>query len=199
MKISKIAQLTWEIALLPPDSFDQNCPVYRENACCVGAHLAGILDVSEGFDSDFHRGADEFARILDVSRAHVTLLLRQAGAPHDPFGIQDWEIPVADVWAKLRTIEEFPPIQNTDFSRCDLSGADMSYYDFSGSNFFRAYLGETQMLGATFLNCCFDEACMERAKVAGADFEGATFNLTDVAECYLHEAKNAPALYTQVE
>lgn len=190
MKISTMTELTTGMSFLNPDDIDQTQPSFV-TPCCIGAHLAGFLDVAEGNSSDYQRGADEFARLLDVSRAHVILLLREAGAPHDPFSTQKWETPVAEVWANLKKIEGVPMIRHADFSRCDLSEANLAYYDFTGATFHKANLTEAFLHDGVFENCDFSESNLSYAHVHGSDFKGANFALANMEGCFLHEAKDA--------
>ena len=190
MLIKTIAEVTEGMKYIPIDDIFQGNPVSNP-PCCVGAHLAHFLDVAEGDHADYMRGADEFARLLDVSRAHIVLLLRAAGAPHDPFGREIWKVPVAEVWTKLKTIEEMPSVLNADFSQCELGRANLAYYDFTGCNFQAANLCDAFMHDAVFNQCDFTEAKLIDADVSRSEFEGATFDLADLEGCYFHEAKDA--------
>ena len=189
MRIQKAVELTKAITELPEERIDQMVGMYRESQpCCVGAHLANILDVDVGEVYDWVRGANEFARLMDVSQAHVILLLREAGAGQAPFDIGDWDNPPAQVWENLSKIEEFPSTRNADFSYCNLANANLSMHDFRDSCFRKTTLIEADLSDGDFRGCCFDEAEMHGAIVTKARFDKATFEMTDLQDVAMEDA-----------
>ena len=64
-----------DIVCLP--DVDQTKGIWQDDGkCCVGARLAHALNEKSG---DFLKGIDAFAKTIGGNRAHVILMLREAG------------------------------------------------------------------------------------------------------------------------
>ena len=164
---------------LPSQHVDQSWPSYYPQApCCIGAHLAHIYGVTRGRKRDFLRGADAWARAVGGNRAHAILLLRNAGAAHDPFGPAQWPTPPHIVFRRVAAIEALPLTDSADLSNCRLqhaylAGTDFRNADFSGGTLQAADLTGTNLAGARLRGTILDDAKLIAATLDGADLEGA--------------------------
>ena len=164
--------------------------------CCVGAHLAHILGVvGQGKLGDYTYGIEAWCGLVGGNRLHAVVMLRECGAPRNPFDIDDWEVNPAEVFAKVYAIEELPDLCGRSFERvnlryADLSGADLREVDFTGgsleyavfrganlegANFRQAYLRRTDFKGANLKDANFEDAHILEADFKDADLEGANF------------------------
>ena len=155
---------------LPADRLDQTIGLWTEGTpCCVGAHLAHLLSAG----TDYLDGADVWANLVGGNRAHAILILRECGAPRDPFSSEPWLTPPAEVFARAEQVEELPSLRGadlrdavlmladlrgSDLSRADLRGADLSGTDLSGAN-----LSGTDLSGAKLEGADLDGAVLEGA------------------------------------
>ena len=175
---------------LPPEMLNQQNWVYKPGeSCCVGAHLAHILTQ----DQEFTQGADAWAHLIGGNRAHAILILRQAGAPHDPFSEEIWNVPPARVFEAAAKVETLPGLRGADLSHtvlsnADLQGADLreanlqhammdNVYlqgaDLSGANLQSAYLGESRLDGATLTGADLEGVVLPDAQMTGVNLDGA--------------------------
>ena len=76
---------------------------YEGEPCCVGAKLAGAFDVAKGLWDDYEAGILAFAEQLGGNKAHVLVMLRDAGAGNDPFSTEPWPNDRETVWKEPRT------------------------------------------------------------------------------------------------
>lgn len=149
--------------------------------CCVGAHLAGHLGLDRSpSDYDYLRGADAWARRVGGNRAHAILLLRAAGAPHDPFGLETWAVPPAEVFARVAEAESLPSLEGADLAGIDLSGADLHDAGFRGADLQGADLWKANLEGANLRCACLFGARLDEAILRGADLRGADLRDTDL-------------------
>lgn len=111
-----------------PDRWDQTVGNYSEHCgCCIGAHLANHFGVSReaievaggrppmwavqpGWEesSDWERGVIAVVQYLDCDESELLLLLRNAGAPDDPFSSAPWPHPASKVWANMAKFLDRP-------------------------------------------------------------------------------------------
>ena len=195
--------------------------------CHLGLHLRhvfgkNLLGHTSGYMGSL-AGIDAFAQALGGNRAHAIVLLRAAGAPHDPFDDDKWPVPIGEVFRKLyRRIldnQTLPSLKNTDFQNMDFNYADLNRSDFSGANFSGAQMAEanlghaklhsavldkTRAVDADF--CCADmngascrEGNFEKADLSGAMLEGADFTGSSLLHADLYEAKIEGADFTDVD
>ena len=176
------------IAELEPGRVNQNHGTYtREKPCCVGAHLAHQLDVSWEKDpdayprhlNDYFRGADEWAKKMGVTRAHVIIMLRNAGAGQNPLSGKNWKYSPTEVYKNLLEIEEFPTLVGVNLSKENLVNADLQGVDFTDANLISTSLRRTNLKYANFTN----------AKLLKADFEGANLWKANLTNADLRGAK----------
>ena len=158
---------------LAPDRIDQGIGTYEaEDPCCVGSHLAHLLQAScPAHVTEYLAGADALARRLGGTRAHLILMLRECGASHDPFDNAPWHLPAAEVFQRLATIETLPSLVGADLHATNLRGADLVGVNLSGVN-----LCEAKCLWADLRRADLTEANLREADLARADLSGA--NLT---------------------
>ena len=132
---------TMSITDLP---IDQLAETYKNDKtpCCIGARLAGYFEIESGY---YLEGIDEFAKRLGGNRAHVILMLREAGAGYDPLSADDWDNSLKSVWQNLLEIEELPSLSGADLRGVNLRGADLRNTDFSGADFSYANLTFTDL------------------------------------------------------
>ena len=135
---------------------DQAHGQWREDGrCCAGARMARALGVASG---NYLDGADAWAREMGGNRAHVILLLRQAGAGPDPLGPEQWPLSPREVWANLSGEEELPLLAGADLRGADLRMADLRNADFTGAD-----LRGADMSGADLRGACLDGANLDQA------------------------------------
>ena len=165
--------------------------------CCVGARIAHALGVAAGVGEDYLKGANALARATGVSRPHMILILRQAGAPHDPFGIVRWRDPEA-VWQRAAAIEELPDLKGADLDEVNLALADLRGLDLTGASLRAAGLDRAAAAGAVFdkadlCQATLDGADLDRASLHGADLRGASLRNASLQQADLTQAVLAGA------
>ena len=150
-----------------------------DKPCCVGARLAGALDLdstnkfSFGGCRHYIKGIDAFAKLIGGNRAHVILMLREAGAGHNPLSEAPWPSSREEVWARAARIETLPDLSGANLSGADLSGADLSYADLSDADLSGVYLAD---------------ACLKGADLTGANLKGADLKGADLIDANLSGA-----------
>ena len=151
---------------LPPQKINQHHGHYRNRVtpCCVGAHLTHILTTE---NTGYLDGADAWAKLIGGNRAHAILLLRQAGAPHDPFSEEEWPVPPSVVFEAAAMIETLPELRGSDLSHTILVDIDLAGADLSGTNLRFA---------------CMQDVNLQGAKLAGADLSGADLRDSNMEE-----------------
>ena len=153
--------------------------------CCVGARVAHALGVAAGIGEDYLQGANALARETGISRPHMILVLRLAGAPHDPFGIVRWRDPEA-VWRRATRIECLPDLKGADLSEVNLALADLEGLDFTGASLSAACLDyaaakDAVFEGADLYHATLDHAGFNRATLRGANLRGASASARDAS------------------
>ena len=144
-----------------------------DRSCCVGAHLARALGVARGVAHDYRVGVDTWAGTFGGNRAHAILLLRQAGAGHDPFSRNPWPEPPSRVWDRLAQVDALPTLVGADLSWVSLHGAGLRDEDLSGTDLTGADLYDAQMAGATLAGANLTGANLTYANLLVADLSGA--------------------------
>ena len=153
---------------------------HRTRACSVGAHLGYLLQAS--FDQ--RQGIEAWARTFGGNTAHAVLLLREAGAGHDPFGPKPWALNPADVFTYAATVEELPEITGADFHGIRLDIAHLRGVDFSG-----AFLRKASFFGCDLRLARFtDKADARSADFRSANLEDADFTAADVRKAHFGRA-----------
>ena len=60
---------------------------------------------------------------MKISRAHLILMLKEAGAGPDPLGPTPWHSAPDQVWNNLELMYEAPDLRETNLTNLDLSHA----------------------------------------------------------------------------
>ena len=152
---------------LPTGRIKQEYGNYSEIVpCCVGAHLAHILTKDRG---SHREGTEAWAKLMGGNRVHAILILRQAGAPHDPFGEDEWAVPPRKVFEAAERVEKLPDLMGADLSGVDLTGADLRRADLRGANLCHASLGEADLREANLSRTDLSDAVLRESDLADAD------------------------------
>ena len=135
---------------------------------------------------------DAWGRMMNANRAHLVIMLREAGAGHYPFSDAEWPSTPAQVWENLAKVQQLPDLEGANLSGIDfkwadlgwvklsninLTQADLSWADLTGSNLTGANLKGSNLTGANL-----SWAGLMDAELQGADLRGATLersNLTN--------------------
>ena len=62
---------------------------------------------------------DAWCLMMKANRAHLVIMLREAGAGHDPFGNSEWSSTPTQVWENLAKVEQLPNLDGADLSGLD--------------------------------------------------------------------------------
>ena len=184
-----------------------------DKPCCVGARLVGALsaldlDSTDKFSFEgkgcrhYIKGIDAFAKLIGGNRAHVILMLKEAGAGHNPLSEAPWPSSREEVWARAARIETLPDLAGANLTGANLTGAyladaDLSGADLSGADLYRANLIDTSLkyanltgadlAGANLIDADLSDADLSDADLTGADLSGAYLkgaNLSDTSLKY---------------
>ena len=127
---------------------------------------------------------DTWCLTMKANRAHLVIMLREAGAGHDPFGNAEWSSTPVQVWENLARVEQLPDLNGADFSGvdfkwADLSDANLSNADLTGINFKWASLMDTNLKGTNLTGsdlrwADLDGADLSNANLTGTDLRWAT-------------------------
>ena len=177
----QIIEDTMYITELP---IDQSEGYYKNDdiPCCVGARLAGYFETE---NRNYHEGIDEFAKRLGGNRAQVILMLRAAGAGHDPMSVNEWLVSPKKVWQKLLEIEELPSLKNSDLRGADLRNTDLRDADLSGANLHHANLYNANLYNANLHNTNLRGVCFSGADLRNTDFSDANMHCADLSHANL--------------
>ena len=145
--------------------------------CCVGARLAGYFEIESG---NYMLGIDEFAKRLGGNRAHVILILREAGAGHDPLSADEWSNTPKDVWRNLLKIEKLPSLSGADLRYENLRGANLSGTNLSSANLSCADLTNANLRGT---NLSYTN--LSGANLSDANLNGAVLYKADLTDANL--------------
>ena len=69
--------------------------------------------------------SDPWCLLMKANRAHLVIMLREAGAGHDPFGNAEWSSTPTQVWENLAQVKQLPTLDGADFSGLDFKWADL--------------------------------------------------------------------------
>ena len=131
---------------------------------------------------------DAWGRMMNANRAHLVIMLREAGAGHYPFSDAEWSSTPARVWENLTQMEQLPDLEGANLSRidfkwADLANANLTGADLSGTDLRWADLTATDLTGANVTGADLREAILNRTNLTGADLTG-----TNMAGVNLHSA-----------
>ena len=126
--------------------------------------------------------------LMKANRAHLIILLREAGAGHEPFCDSGWSSTPTRVWENLAKVKQLPNLNGADFygvdfKWADLDGTDLSNVDLSGANLRWASLMDTNLTGANLTG-----ADLRWAELDGADLSNANLTGTDLRWATLMDA-----------
>lgn len=167
-------------AEIHPDWIDPNQGRWSDTqASCVGAHLAHALGLRA---PDLHAaaGADAWAAALGGNRAHTILMLRAAGAPHDPFIWHAWTVEPAVVFSRVASYIALPSLDDADLSHTALWQADLSRAHLTRANLTAADLRAARMRDADLREADFRHAIASGADLDHANLTGARLRRADL-------------------
>ena len=121
---------------------------------------------------------DAWGRMMKANRAHLVIMLREAGAAHDPFSNAEWPFTPAQVWENLAQVEQLPNLDGADLSGVDfrwanLTGANLSNADLRWATLMYADLSNADLRGAIIDGTILDEADLTGANVTGLNLRSA--------------------------
>ena len=120
---------------------------------------------------------ENWCLLIKANRAHMMIMLREAGAGHDPFGGSEWSSTPAQVWENLAKVEQLPNLEGADLSGIDFKWADLDMADLkganlSGANLSWASLQLTDLTGANLTGADLRWATLDGADLTGANLTG---------------------------
>ena len=178
-------------AVVCADGVNQSLGFWQpDGACCVGARIAHALGIPSG---DFRSGADAFAARIGATRAHLALMLRFAGAAHDPFSTEEWPLPVSTVWQRLAAIETLPSLIGADLTglnlaHADLAGAHLAGADLTGADLVSANLADANLRGVRLDNADLTDANLTGTDLTGAQLAGANLSCSVLDDANFSDA-----------
>ena len=133
---------------------------------------------------------DAWGRMMNANRAHLVIMLREAGAGHYPFSDAEWPSTPAQVWENLAQMEQLPDLKDAnlskiDFKWADLASANLTGADLSGTDLRWADLTATDLTGANLCNADLSYANLMETDLQGADLTGADLNRTNLTNADL--------------
>ena len=131
--------------------------------------------------------------MMKANRAHLVIMLREAGAGHDPFGDAEWSSTPAQVWENLGQLEQLPTLNGadlsgTDFKWADLNGADLEGADLTGTDLRWTGLAGANLSNADLRGAIVGGTALDRADLTGANMTGVCLNHAYLDEARLDEA-----------
>ncbi len=133
---------------------------------------------------------DSWCLMMKANRAHLVIMLREAGAGHDPFGDAEWPSTSTQVWENLAKVEQLPTLDGADlsgldFKWADLDGADLKGADLTGTNLRWAGLDGADLKGANLTGTDLRWATLMDADLSHTDLRGAIVDGTILVEADL--------------
>ena len=146
---------------------------------CLGHRLAtALLQLGT-----CQMGYDAWASMMGANRAHLILMLRNAGAGADPLCHRPWFLPGQIVWEYLEHIQSPPTLVNADMQRTDLFEADLQGADLSGADLYRGRMELADLRGALLKG-----ANMRNINLTGADLRNTDISKADLTQANLRGA-----------
>ena len=139
---------------------------------------------------------DTWGEMMNANRAHLVIMLREAGAGHDPFRNAEWSSTPAQVWENIAQMEQLPDLKDADLSGVDfkwanLIGTNLKGTDLSGTDLRWADLTAADLTGANLSNTDLRCASLMEANLQGANLRGAIVNRTNLTQADLTGANMA--------
>lgn len=148
---------------------------------CHGAYGVQFLIGGIWEEEDYRHFPTALVDVLGYGNpAQVILMLRQAGAGKYPLELSSWENRHA-IYDKLMEVEKLPSLAGEDlsysnFSRMDLSGADMSGANCKMVNFSHTLLVRADLSGANCQDADFSFSDLSYTRFNGANLDEAVFD-----------------------
>ena len=136
---------------------------------------------------------DAWGRMMGANHAHLVIMLREAGAGHDPFGDTEWPLSPAQVWENLARVEQLPDLNGADlsgvdFKRSNLGGADLTGADLTGTDLRWAGLAGANLSNADLRGAVVGGTALDGADLTGANLTGVCLNHAYLDQARLDEA-----------
>ena len=139
---------------------------------------------------------DAWGRMMKANRAHLVIMLREAGAGHDPFRNAEWSSTPAQVWENLAQVEQLPNLNGANLSGVDFKWADLAFAelpntDLTGADLSWADMTGANLTGANLTGANLSWTSLMDADMPGTDLRGANFNRTNLTRADLTGANVA--------
>ena len=172
MRIQETIEKVRETASLPDVDLSPEYP-QKENWYSL---MAQLFDTPSALNSL----PDARCLMMKANRAHLVIMLREAGAGHDPFGDAEWSSTPAQVWKNLAQLEQLPTLNGADLSGADFKWADLSNTDLSNANLTRINFKWASLMDADLSGANLTGADLRWADLDGADMKGTNLTGTDL-------------------
>ena len=145
---------------------------------------------------------DTWCLTMKANRAHLVIMLREAGAGHDPFGNAEWSSTPTQVWENLAQVQQLPTLDgadlsgvdfkwadfsNTDLSNANLTGADLRWADLKGANLTGADLRWATLMGANLKGVDLRDTMIDGTILVEADLTGASVTGLNLNAAYVDD------------
>ena len=125
--------------------------------------------------------------MMKANRAHLVIMLREAGAGHDPFGNTEWSSTPAQVWENLAQVQQLPTLNGADLSGVDFKWADLTGVNLKGANLAGADLRWATLMGANLKGVDLRGAIINGTILDEADLTGANVTGVNLRSAYLDD------------
>ena len=180
-KIQKPTSKAGETASLPDTPHYYREYLTKDNWYCLMAQLFHMPSVLDSLP-------ENWCLLIKANRAHMMIMLREAGAGHDPFGGSEWASTPAQVWENLAKVEQLPNLEGADLSGIDFKWADLDMADLKGANLSGANLSWASLQLTDLTDANLTGADLRWATLDGADLTGANLTGTDLRWTVLPDA-----------
>lgn len=158
--------------------------------CCMGSRIAHALGIESGL---YLEGVDEWAARMGITRAHVAVMLQDAGAGHDPLGSGRWPECPSIVWRRLAAVERAPALTGRDLGRLNLAYVNLREEnlhrtDLSGCNLREADLSNSDLSFARLEGAMLHRANLRCANLSGAVLDWSNLSWADLTKANLRGA-----------
>ena len=189
MTIQETIEKVRETASLP--NMDPSREYWQDDGqCSLAARLFHALSPE---DVHLYDLPDAWGRMMGANHAHLVIMLREAGAGHDPFSDTEWPLSPAQVWENLARVEQLPDLNGADlsgvdFKHADLNGADLTGADLTGTDLRSAGLVGTNLSNVDLRGAIVGGTALDRADLTGANITGVCLNHAYLDQARLDEA-----------
>ena len=130
---------------------------------------------------------DTWCLTMKANRAHLVIMLREAGAGHDPFGNAEWSSTPTQVWENLARVQQLPTLDGADLSGVDFKWADLGLTKLSNVDLTGADLRWATLAGANLSNADLRGAIIDGTNLDEADLTGANVTGVNLHSAYLDD------------